>query len=133
MFNYLKDLCNQMSKILKWSESYVIFGFTKVIRNDRAQCLHCSVVMSKALLQSSKLKNHCDKKHFKGRMMTSTLCLPKEYDTTWQRRDLIWNLRQRKSLLFNTATRWHIELRSVRSRMLSLRNLSSHAQKQWLK
>ena len=58
-------LCYQMLTICKQSESYVSFGFTKVIRNSRdcAQCLHCSVVMSSALLRPSKLKNHCDKKH----------------------------------------------------------------------
>ena len=54
-----------MSKIRKWSDSYLSFGFTKVIRNgqDCAQCLHCSVVMANASLRPSKLKNHCDKKH----------------------------------------------------------------------
>ena len=51
-----------MWKIRKWSKSS--FGFT-VTRNGRdcAQCLHCSVVMSNALLRPSKLKNHKDKKH----------------------------------------------------------------------
>ena len=54
-----------MSKIRKWNDSYVSFGFTKVIRNgqDYAQCLHCSVVMANASLRPSKLKNHRDKKH----------------------------------------------------------------------
>jgi len=54
-----------MSKIRKWSESYVSFGFTKVTRDCRgcASCLHCLVVMSNATLRPSKLKNHRDKKH----------------------------------------------------------------------
>ena len=54
-----------MSKIRKWSKSYVLFGFTKVTRSSRdcAQCLHCSVVMSNASLQPSKPKNHRDIKH----------------------------------------------------------------------
>lgn len=54
-----------MSKIRKWNDSYVSFGFTKVSRNglDCAQCLHCSVVMSNASLRPSKLSNHRDKKH----------------------------------------------------------------------
>ena len=49
----------------KWSESYVLFGSTKVTPNGRdcAQCLHCSVVISNASLRPSKLKNHRDKKH----------------------------------------------------------------------
>ena len=58
-------LCYEMSKIRKWSESYLSFGFTEVTRNGRdcAQYLHCSVVMSNASFRSFKLKNHCDKKH----------------------------------------------------------------------
>ena len=54
-----------MSKIRKWSESYVSFDFTKVTRNNRdcAQCLPCSAMMSNAPLRPSKLINHCDKKH----------------------------------------------------------------------
>ena len=54
-----------MSKLCKWSESYVSFGFTKVTRNGRdcVQCLHCSVVMLNALLRPSKLKTIEDKKH----------------------------------------------------------------------
>ena len=53
-----------MSKIRKWSESYVLYGFTKVAWNGRdcAHCLHCSVVMSNASLRPSKLKNDRDKK-----------------------------------------------------------------------
>ena len=54
-----------MSKVRKWSESYVSYGFTEVTPNGRncAQCLHCSVVMSNASLRPSKLKNYRDKKH----------------------------------------------------------------------
>lgn len=55
----------QMSKVRKWTDSYVKFGFTKVIRDgvDCAQCLHCSVVMANASLRPSKLSNHRDKVH----------------------------------------------------------------------
>ena len=54
-----------MSKIHKWSKSYISFGFTKATQNSRdcAQCLHCLVVMSNALLRRSKLKNQCNKKY----------------------------------------------------------------------
>ena len=54
-----------MSKIRKWSDSYVSFGFTKVSRDGQncAQCLYCSVVMANASLCSSTLQNHRDKKH----------------------------------------------------------------------
>ncbi|QQP39543.1 Uncharacterized protein FKW44_020461, partial [Caligus rogercresseyi] len=54
-----------MSKVRKWTDSYVKFGFTKVIRDgvDCAQCLHCSVVMANASLRPSKLSNHRDKVH----------------------------------------------------------------------
>ena len=54
-----------MSKIQKWNDDYVAFGFTKVNRNglDCAQCLHCSYVMSNASLRPYKLANHRDKKH----------------------------------------------------------------------
>ena len=54
-----------MSKIRKWNDDYVAFGFTKVNRNglDCAQCLYCSYVMSNASLRPSKLANHRDKKH----------------------------------------------------------------------
>ena len=54
-----------MSKIRKWNDDYVAFGFTKVNRNglNCAQCLHCSYVMSNASLRPSKLANHRDKKH----------------------------------------------------------------------
>ena len=49
-----------------WSESYVLFIFTKVTQNDRdcTQCLHCLVVMSNASLRPSKLKTHRHKQHF---------------------------------------------------------------------
>ena len=54
-----------MSKIRKWTESYISFGFSKVTRNghDCAQCFRCSVVRSNASLRPSKLKNHRDKEH----------------------------------------------------------------------
>lgn len=54
-----------MSKVRKWNDSYVKFGFTNVIRDgvDCTQCLHCSVVMSNAPLRPSKLSNHRDKMH----------------------------------------------------------------------
>ena len=73
-----------MSKIRKWSESYVSLNFTKVTRNggDCAQCLHCSVVKTNASLRPSKLENTSIKNIPKGKMMTSMPYLPKEYDTT---------------------------------------------------
>ncbi|KAF2365033.1 HAT C-terminal dimerization domain [Trinorchestia longiramus] len=54
-----------MSKVRKWNDSYVKFGFTNVSRDgvDCAQCLHCSVVMANASLRPSKLSNHRDKIH----------------------------------------------------------------------
>ncbi|XP_068223938.1 protein FAM200C-like [Palaemon carinicauda] len=54
-----------MSKVRKWTDSYVKFGFTKFIRDgvDCAQCLHCSVVMANASLRPSKVSNHRDKVH----------------------------------------------------------------------
>ena len=45
--------------------------------------------------------------------MTLMLCLEKKCDTSWKQRYLIWDLRQRKSLLFNAVTRLHINMRSV--------------------
>ena len=63
-------MCYQLSKIRKWSESYVSYGFTKVTRKGRdcAHCLHCSVVMSNASLRPSKLKNHRNKKHSRNKV-----------------------------------------------------------------
>ena len=52
-----------MSKIRKWSESYVPFGLTKVTRVVVIVRCVCSVVMSNTSLRSSKLKNNCDKNH----------------------------------------------------------------------
>lgn len=54
-----------MPKVRKWKESYVTFGFTKVLRDclECAQCMHCSYVMSNASLRPSKLRNHHDKNH----------------------------------------------------------------------
>ena len=117
-----------MSKISKWNDSYISFGFTKVTRNGRncAQYLYYSVVMSNASLRPSKLKSI--KSIPKGRMMTSMLCLPKS--TIRPGSDAIYlGFTVEENLLFNAAMRWHIKLRSVRSRILLLRNLSSHAQK----
>ena len=76
-----------MSKIRKWRESYVSYGFTKVAWNGRdcAYCLHCSVLMSNASLRPSKLKNYGDKKHSRNKDDDTMLCPPKEYDTIWKR------------------------------------------------
>ena len=109
--------------------------FPKVPRNghDCAQCLHCLVVISSASLRPSNLINHRDKKHrqWKDDDIDTLSAKKVRYDleATLSHLDLRW----RKSLLFNAATRWHIKLRSVRRRILSLKNLSSHAQKKWLK
>uniref|UniRef100_A0A8C4WVN9 Uncharacterized protein n=1 Tax=Eptatretus burgeri TaxID=7764 RepID=A0A8C4WVN9_EPTBU len=54
-----------MSKVRKWNDSYVKFGFMNVSQDgvDCAQCLHCSVVMSNPSLRPSKLSNHRDNMH----------------------------------------------------------------------
>ena len=59
-----------MSKIRKWSESYVSYGSTKVTPNGRdcAQCLRCLAVISNASLRPSTLKNIAIKSIPKGRM-----------------------------------------------------------------
>ena len=125
-----------MSKICKWSESYVSFGFTKVTPNGRdcVQCLHCSVVMLNASLRPFKPKSHRDKKHLqrKNNDIDALSAKRVKYDLEAALPLLRFTV-EKKSLLFNVATRWHIELQSVRSHVLSLRNLSSHVQKKWLK
>ena len=100
IFSLNRFLCYQISKTRKWSESYSSFGLIKVTRKNRdcAQCLHCSVVIPSASLLPSKLKNIPIKSIPKGRMITSMLCMPKEYDTTWKRRYLIWDLEKKPTL-----------------------------------
>lgn len=54
-----------MSKIRKWSDEYVKFGFTEAIRDGLpvAQCLHCASILGNPSLRPSKLRNHRDKIH----------------------------------------------------------------------
>ena len=59
--------------------------------------------------------------------MTSMLCLLKEHDLEAALSYLEFSTEEKPTLL--AAARRHIELQSVKSRILSLRNLSSHAQK----
>ena len=113
-----------MSKIGKWSESYVSFGFTKVTlsRRNRAQCLHCSVVMSNASLRSSELKNHRDRKYpqRKDDDIDALSAKRVRYDLEATLPHLGFVVEEKPIL--QAATRWHIELQSVRSCLLSLRN-----------
>ena len=115
-----------MSKIRKWNDDYVAFGFTTVNRNglDCAQCLHCSYVMSNASLRPSKLANHRDKKHPQIKIADiETMSVKRaRYDrkASITRFD---NFCKKKSLPFNAAMRWHIELRSAKSRTLLRKTL----------
>ena len=119
-----------MSKIRKWSDSYVSFCFTKVSRDGQecAQCLYFSVVMVNPSLRPSKLQNHRDKKHLERSNDNDVLSAK---NAQFDREGTLphFGFSTERNLLFNAATRWRIDLQSVGSRKLSLRNLSSHVQR----
>ena len=55
-----------MSKIRKWNESYVQFGFTcteTVEGLQKPQCMLCNIVFSNSNLKPSKLQEHFNKRH----------------------------------------------------------------------
>ena len=56
-------------KIRFWDDSYVQYGFTKVIgcdKLDNAQCTLYNTILGKNFLKSSKLKRHKQLKHKKN-------------------------------------------------------------------
>ena len=59
------DLIFLTSLLLK-NDSYVQYGFTKVIRCDKldnAQCILCNTILGNDSLKPSKLKRHKELKH----------------------------------------------------------------------
>ena len=53
-------------KIRFWDDSYVQYGFTKVIgcdKLDNAQCTLCNTILGNDSLKPSKLKRHKELKH----------------------------------------------------------------------
>ena len=53
-------------KIHFWDDSYVQYGFTKVIGGDKldnAQCTLCNTILDNDSLKPSKLKRHKELKH----------------------------------------------------------------------
>ena len=53
-------------KICFWDDSYVLYGFTKVIgcnKLDNAQCTLCNTILGNDSLKPSKLKRHKELKH----------------------------------------------------------------------
>ena len=53
-------------KVRFWDDSYVQYGFTKVIdcgKLDNAQCTLCNTILSNDSLKPSKLKRHKELKH----------------------------------------------------------------------
>ena len=112
-----------MSKIRKWSESYISYGFTKVTRNgcDCVHCLHWSLVMSNASLRPSKPKNHRDNhgdnKHPRNKDDDIDALSAKRVQYDLEATLPHFGFGVEKNLFFNAAMRWHIELRSVRSRI----------------
>ena len=56
-------------KIRFWDDSYVRYGFTKVIgcdKLDNAQCILCNTILANDSLKPSKLKRHKEPKHKKN-------------------------------------------------------------------
>ena len=63
-------------KICFWDDSYVQYGFTKVIGSDKldnAQCTLCNTILGNNSLKSSRLKRHKELKYKKNMELVETI------------------------------------------------------------
>ena len=47
-----------MFNLKRYNDSYVQFGFTVIIREEKPQCVLCCIVLASSALKPSKLERH---------------------------------------------------------------------------